>query len=754
MANPTAGRGEHSGESARPPRTAVIVIAGVGDNPSGSAAEALTSGLLRHGGRRFHHAERAQEDYAAARSWCGEDPEPSQSVVRHTLFDRGGHEVADVYEAWWADLSRFRGATRSALLATVGMLQQATTIGRAALRGGGPLCADPSDQPEGQTQHAPDRGFRVGATLLGIIEWLVAVPLVCIVAIHVALFAAADYAMVADGAHTRHDLAGLAVVSLLLVAALTAAGRWYSHRRPGVALVGLPLLAGTIAVAAWRATVHGNLADRGLLDAIFVLAVYPMRIVWMLIAALAVVAVAALGTGALRYHPRRAGRRISTAALSMFGPFGLALVGALIYAAAGATVQKLASQRTMSLNLPWCLPSLSSWGPQTCTPPPDHPFTAFDWGVSLFQTGVVPLMYVAALTLLTFAGAAVGVGVSVLVARVRGGGPLSLPVYLRTLFHLSPGAVAVALAPAAALVLLTYLPGGERVLVWQQLQQGQQGGGRFGSVAAVVAAASGWAIGALLAAARALKLGTTTLRNKGTIGDGVRVPLDLAYDIATYLRDPSRLDLRLKRGRAPRLARLARERSIVPRQRIIGRFSALLEHVDGMRRYDACLIVAHSQGTVLATALLNRPEGRLRIPGGRVSLVTMGSPLRRLYSQRLPLQFAWVDDLLDQPNGFVRSLNGLWINFGADGDLVGRTVFTDEPDGSLGGGGPVGDRVVPGRLDWNVGPGGHASYWTSGFVMEQIAALIADHPRPATGGGGGTSQGASLPAALAIDDNR
>jgi hypothetical protein len=38
--------------------------------------------------------------------------------------------------------------------------------------------------------------------------------------------------------------------------------------------------------------------------------------------------------------------------------------------------------------------------------------------------------------------------------------------------------------------------------------------------------------------------------------------------------------------------------------------------------------------------------------------------------------------------------------------------------------------------------------------MEQIAALIADHPRPATGGDGSTPQGSSLPAALAIDDNR
>lgn len=729
MADQRAQGCEHN-DGARPQRVAVLVIAGVGDKPSGSASEALTGGLLCHGKAHFHHAERFEEEYAPAASWCGEDPEPAQSVTRHTLFGPDGKEVADVYEAWWADLSRFRGATRSALLATIGMLQQATTIGCAALRGGGALYANPKDRPDGQDNRG-DSGFRLGARLLAVIEWLLAVPVVCIVAIHLALMAAADYAMLTNGARARHDLVGLAVVALLLVMALVVGVRWYSRRRPGVALVGVPLLIGAITVAAWRSTVHGNFADAGISDAILVLAIYPLRVAWMLIAALALVTVACLGIGALIRRPKHPARRISTAALSMFGPFGLGLVGALVYAAAGAALQKLASLHAFSGgDMPWCLPSLTSWTPGTCplpqAIPPSHtppPFTAYDWGVGLFQTGVVPLIYVGGLVLLTFGGTAIGVAVSLVTDRLRSGRRVTRTVFLRRLFRVSPGAVAFALAPAAALVLLTYVPGGDHVLVWQK-----GGTGPVGSIGAVVAAATGWAIGGLLAAGRALKLGTGTLRNQGTIGDGVRVPLDIAYDIATFLREPT-TPLPVSLPLTPHAAELARLRSIVPRQRIIGRFSALLAHIKEVRTYDRCVIVSHSQGTVLATALLARPAGAVHIPGDHVSLVTMGTPLRRVYSQRLPLQFAWVDRLLDDQDGFVCSLDGQWLNFGADGDLVGRTVFTDECDEGEERG-PIGKahQPVPGRSDWNIGPGGHASYWTSAFVMEQIAALIAGQP--------------------------
>jgi hypothetical protein len=404
----------------------------------------------------------------------------------------------------------------------------------------------------------------------------------------------------------------------------------------------------------------------------------------------------------------------------MFGPFGLGLVGALVYASAGVVVQKLASQHQFKGDdMPWCLPALTSWHPVPCAAG-STPLTAYDWGVRLFQTGIVPLLYVAGLVLVMFAGTAVGAALSLVVGRIRSGVKLSGTVFLRRLFHVSPGAVAIALAPAAALVLLTYVPDGDHVLVWQH-----GGTGPVGAVGGLVTAAAGWLITGVLAAARALKLGTGTLLGEGTIGDGVRVPLDLAYDIATFLREPIQVPVSLSRHPAgvARLKRLIRARQPVPRQRILGRFSALLAHIDGVREYRRCVIVSHSQGTALATALLHQRRDQLRIPGGHVSLVTMGTPLRRQYAQRLPMQFEWVDDLVDRPDGFVRSLDGPWLNFGADGDLVGRTIFTDESDESMQQG-PIGDRCVAGRVDWNIGPGGHGSYWTSPFVMQQIADQV------------------------------
>ncbi|HXA30185.1 MAG TPA: hypothetical protein VN193_15720 [Candidatus Angelobacter sp.] len=708
----------NSGDGARPPRTAVVVIAGVGDNPSGSASEALTSGLLHHGRSRFGYAQCVEEEYAPDRSWCGEDPEPSQSVTRHTLFTPDGVPVADVYEAWWADLSRFPGATRSALLATVGMLQQATTIGRAALRGGGALRADPAGGAA-VDEHTVPRGFRLGGILLAVIEWLLAVPVVSIVAVHIALIGATDYAMLTNGSRTRPELVGLAVLSLLLVIALCLGMRWYARRRPGVAAFGVPLVAAAIALAAWRSSADGNVADKGMLDAILLLAVYPLRIAWMLIALLALVTIAVVVVQRLRRNAPEAGwRRIGTASLSMFGPFGLALVAALVYAAAGAAVQKLASQHRFTGGPPWCLPSLTSWQPATC---PGTVQNTYDWGVALFQTAVIPMIYVAGLAVLMVAGTALFVVATALRDRLRTGMQVTRTMLQRRMLRVAPWAVSAALAPAAALVLLSYVPGGDTVLVWQR-----GGPGGLGGVAAVVAAASGWVIGGLLAAARTLKLGTGTLRNQGNIGDGVRVPLDLAYDIATYLRQPGRAPSRQARPgtRAARRAELARLRNIVPRQRILGRIAALLAHIDMAGGHDRCLIVSHSQGTVLATALLAQQPGKLRIPGGTVTLVTMGSPLRHVYAQRLPLQFSWVCDLAGRPDEFIHSLDGPWTNFGADDDLVGRTVFSDEPDQGM----PEGvtpDGEVTGWEDRNVGPGGHGSYWTSPAVMTMLAGVIA-----------------------------
>ena len=681
----------------RAPRTAVIVIAGVGDRPSGSASADLTAALLHNQPGSFRSAETVEEQYAPARSWCGEQPETTQTVTRHTLIGTGGEPVADVYEAWWADLSRFPGATRSAFLAAVGMLQQLTTVGRAALRGA-PVrpCCDGEAPPATGPDH-----FGFGQAALGVVEWLVTVPIVCLAAILAALLGVADYAMAFNGATRPAERAGLAVVTLVTVAALVWLGRGYSRRRRGVLMVGVPLLVAALAIG-WAMTANdGGRADRGIADTVFMVSVYPFRIAWMALAAAALLLVPVLAVQKLMRRNVTAGwRRIGTASLSMFGPFGLAVVGALVYAAIGAAVQKLAMQSDFGRTMPWCLHDLSSWQPVKCGADIHN---AFDWGVALFATAIVPLMYVAGWVVLTLVGTALAVADASRVEDQRG----SASALLRRYTTAAPWGVAAALVPTAAMVLLTYVPGGDHVLVWQQRSPGDLGG-----PAALLAAAAAWVIGGLMSAARLMKLNRDALQNKASISEKLRVPLDLAYDIATYLREP------------------VREDEIVPRQKMLGRIASLLHHVATARHYDQCLIVSHSQGTVLATALLSRDRApALSIPGDRLTLFTMGSPLRHVYAKRLPLQFAWVTELDTRPHAFVRNLDGPWINFGADDDLVGRTVFSDEGDGSMSGRFRPGEQVPhpvgpAGWTDVYTGPGWHGSYWTSPLVMREITAAI------------------------------
>src|SRR5258708_25222509 len=107
-----------SGEATR--RTAIVVVGGVGDLPSGANSERVARSLLCFC-KNFDYGECHDEEYAPRRTRYDVKPgADSQEVRRHALVDRGNGVCVDVYEAWWADLSRFPGATRSALLATVG----------------------------------------------------------------------------------------------------------------------------------------------------------------------------------------------------------------------------------------------------------------------------------------------------------------------------------------------------------------------------------------------------------------------------------------------------------------------------------------------------------------------------------------------------------------------------------------------------------------------------------------------------------
>ena len=115
-------------------------------------------------------------------------------------------------------------------------------------------------------------------------------------------------------------------------------------------------------------------------------------------------------------------------------------------------------------------------------------------------------------------------------------------------------------------------------------------------------------------------------------------------------------------------------------------------------------------------------EEELPLPQ-RVSLITFGCPLRQLYSERFPSQYAWVK----QPElvrRFVPHVTEQWINVGTAGDPVGRTVFgavpvpwdEDKPP-----------EVLPGKPrleDVLLGTGGHSSYWTESKLYARLAELI------------------------------
>ena len=133
------------------------------------------------------------------------------------------------------------------------------------------------------------------------------------------------------------------------------------------------------------------------------------------------------------------------------------------------------------------------------------------------------------------------------------------------------------------------------------------------------------------------------------------------------------------------------------RQRIKARFHTVLAHLSRQYPHDRLIVIAHSQGTVIAAQALL--EGAA--PEKPTSLVTMGSPLTHIYGQ----YFARGFDMADLPDRLVR-----WINIYRCDDFVGTTVQLP------------GDRVENHR----VAPGGHTGYWTDAQVWQTVRSVLRD----------------------------
>ena len=109
--------------------------------------------------------------------------------------------------------------------------------------------------------------------------------------------------------------------------------------------------------------------------------------------------------------------------------------------------------------------------------------------------------------------------------------------------------------------------------------------------------------------------------------------------------------------------------------------------------------------------------------------MTFGCPLRQLYRERFPSQWAWVGDLHDpaRRREFVTGVTREWVSVAAAGDPVGRTVFEDPPAPW-----PNAGEVkpfqpgTPNLFELRLGAGGHTSYWTSPLLYERLQTMIED----------------------------
>jgi hypothetical protein len=214
--------------------------------------------------------------------------------------------------------------------------------------------------------------------------------------------------------------------------------------------------------------------------------------------------------------------------------------------------------------------------------------------------------------------------------------------------------------------------------------------GRTISTIGLIGTAIALSIGGLLVAARFIPVQSPLSSVSGPL-EVLRRGFDLVYDVATYLR----VSHRVRGGTVVR----------APRERMLDRYRALLRHV-AAQRYDGVVIAAHSQGSVLSAAALlgdfyREWRGEDEDPGaaraaweaGRrarhpelealppsVSLLTFGCPLLQTYEARFPEQYSWLRDPAERRREVFWPLSVCWLNVYRAGDYIGRSLW--RPDAS------------------------------------------------------------------------
>ncbi len=675
---------------------AVVVVAGVGDTPRTDAAQRVASGLVVCAG--FDPPEEHSEWFTASGG--------IQPVQRFATKSPGGTHV-DLYEFWWADLSRFPAALRSFLAAFVGLFLAFPAIGRTALRDDDRITAEPQNPPTGKLS-------RIDYGLVGLLAWLIAVPVVVISA---TLLLAAGGLVVTIALPDPRSITGTVALGLyVLLAAAVGLGliRHYekqSGRRPAFGLGILAFLA-TAGICVWRLVERGTESTSiqlAVADTVAELVAYPIRILWLGVLAVALATTIVLLIQfvlAGQKRGERRGRTVSAVITLGFGPLGIATLMAIFSAAVGAAGEKIGKGVTWTGagGTPLCLARPDDWGLTDC----GGSVTAWEFGSRLLAYAIYSLAWASAVALATllFLG---------LVALLRrglfristedgaepGAGRLTRTLGVLespwTCFFLLLASLAASYAAAAAwLPFLPFLHPGEEHTSWGP----------------TVAAILGGSVTVLLITARAMGLSPTSLASEGKAPGLLRTILDKPYDISTFLREPLGWK-RLGAGVGGEM----------PRKKMLDRYEALMAYIE-RRRYERVVFVAHSQGTILTTTLL--AEEGVQLPS-EVSLMTFGCPLRQLYLNRFPSQYGWVKRLRDPSyrTEFVTQVNREWVNVAAADDPVGRTVFGAPPEPWKSPAPPL-PAGSPTLLELLLGAGGHSSYWTAPDLYKELERLIDD----------------------------
>ncbi len=220
-----------------------------------------------------------------------------------------------------------------------------------------------------------------------------------------------------------------------------------------------------------------------------------------------------------------------------------------------------------------------------------------------------------------------------------------------------------------------------------------------------------------------------------------------------------------------------------PTARICGRYVSLLRHISAWHdsdsersQYDAMVIIAHSQGTVITADFLRFLHAERRLAHSKLQrydpelehlaemptyLFTMGCPLHQLYGLRFPYLYGWARngvaetalnsggpadihaDEAPRPNrlGIKR-----WINAYRTGDYIGRYLWRGgadayrwdpvdpnhaghdrEWDPPAGKPEKVSADAVGQRVEFSIGPGAHTHYWdhTGGLIAEVLDRMIS-----------------------------